>query len=243
MSYRPAVASTPGGAIHVVWEGYQSGDPELYTKMSTDDGATWSAAKRLTWTSGMSIEAAIAVDSGNGVHVAWEDDASGGLEIYCKRSTDAGSTWGAAKRLTWSSESPDFPAVAADSKGGVHVVWRGGTPANYEIYYRGSPDGGVSWNALKRLTWTSGSSEEPAIAVDSSGVIRLVWQEDHSGSGEIHHRKSVDGGANWSSDLRLTFTPGHSGIPELAIDSKYNVHIVWYDNTPGNMEIYYMRGQ
>ena len=243
MSGNPAIASAAGSAIHVAWESSQSGDVELYTKMSADNGATWSASKRLTWTSGLSIEAAVAMDTGNGAHVVWEDDTSGGLEIYYKGSPDGGSAWGAAKRLTWSAESPDFPDVAADSGGGVHVVWRGGTPANYEVFYKSSPDGGASWSAMKRLTWTSGGSEEPAIAVGLDNIIRLVWQDDFPGNSEIYHKKSVDGGANWSSASRLTFTSGHSGIPSLAVDSKYNVHIVWYDDTPGNFEIYYMKGQ
>ena len=243
MSGNPAIASSPGGVIQVVWEGSQSGDPEIYTKTSTDDGGTWSASKRLTWMSGLSFEADVAVDSGNGIHVAWEDDVSGGLEIYYRGSPDGGLTWGTSKRLTWSSDSSYFPAVAADSKGGVHVVWRGNTPANYEVFYKSSPDGGATWMAAKRLTWATGSSEAPDLAIDSNDLIHLVWQDDAPGNAEVYHKASGDGGASWSSAARLTWTSGHSGIPALAIDSKYNVHIVWYDDASGNFEVYYKRGQ
>ncbi len=53
-------------------------------KGSTDEGATWSAAQRLTWTSGWSYFPAIAIDSSNTIHVVWYDDSLGNYEIYYK---------------------------------------------------------------------------------------------------------------------------------------------------------------
>jgi hypothetical protein len=197
----------------------------------------------LTWSSGLSLEADVAVDSGSGVHVVWEDDASGDLEVYYRGSSDGGLNWSPAKRLTWSADSPDFPSVAAGSGGSIHVVWRGGTPANYEIFYRSSPTGGASWNTAKQLTWSTGGSEDPALGVGSNGVIHLVWQDDAPGNSEVYHKQSGNGGTTWSAGERLTWNSGHSGIPALAIDSTGNIHVVWYDNTPGNFEIYYVRGQ
>ncbi len=46
--------------------------------------ADWTAAKRLTWTSGWSHAPAMALDSGNAIHVVWPDDTPGNYEIYYK---------------------------------------------------------------------------------------------------------------------------------------------------------------
>jgi hypothetical protein len=38
-----------------------------------------------------------------------------------------------------------------------------------------------TWTKTKRLTWNSGDSEVPAIAVDSADHIHLIWVDDTSG--------------------------------------------------------------
>jgi len=96
--------------------------------------ADWTPAKRITWTSGMSINSDMAIDSTNTIHVVWEDDTPGNREIYCRRSTDGGTTWIAAKRLTWTSGESIGAAIAVDSDNHIHVVWYDDTPGNHEIY-------------------------------------------------------------------------------------------------------------
>jgi hypothetical protein len=51
-------------------------------------------------------------------------------------SADAGTTWTASQRLTWTSGNSARPAVAADASGNIHLVWQDEAPGNYEIYYK-----------------------------------------------------------------------------------------------------------
>jgi len=97
--------------------------------------------------------------------------------------------------------------------------------------------------AAKRLSWTSGVSFSPVIAVDSSDNLHLVWDDDTPGNFEIYYKKSTDGGATWTANKRLTWTSSYSWNPSVAVDSSGNVHVVWEDDTPGNWEIYYKRGK
>lgn len=55
---------------------------------------------------------------------------------------------------------------------------------------------------------------------------------------EIYYKRSTDGGATWSQDRRLTFAPGLSQRPSLAL-SGGEVHVVWFDGRDGDTEIYY----
>jgi len=103
--------------------------------LAENGGATWSARRRVTWTSASSNAPTLCIDSGNAIHLAWQDFTPGNYEIYYRNSAD-GATWSAAKRLTWTSSHSHIPAMAVDSGGAVHIVWQEDTPGNEEIYYR-----------------------------------------------------------------------------------------------------------
>jgi BNR repeat-like domain len=240
-SYAPAVAAYAGAVVHAVWYDSTPYNYEIYYKRSSDGGATWGGAQRLTWNSGVSAAPAIAVDSGGAVQVVWSDNTPGNDEIYAKKSTDGGSTWSAAKRLTWNSGESDTPAMVIDSNDSIHVVWYDTTPGVSEIYYMRSVDGGTTWSAAKRLTWTSGSSGAPAIASGSGGVLFIVWEDYTPGNQEIYGLKSTNGGTSWSAVQRLTWTSTKSYSPAVALNSGNAVHVVWEDSMAGNSEIYYKR--
>jgi hypothetical protein len=240
-SWRPAIAVDSVNYIHVVWSDDTSGNHEIFYKKSTDGGTTWSAAKRLTMNWGDSQNPAIAVDSSDTVHVVWEDSTTGYEEIFYRQTTDGGTTWSAVKRLTWTAGSSEAPALAIDSSGAIHIVWQDDTPGNDEVYYKRSTDDGASWTSVKRLTWTSGNSRGPEIAMGQGRDISVVWADDTPAEYEfeIYYKKSTDGGTNWGAAKRLTWTPGTSDGPAMAIDSSNGVHILWRNYAQGQGNLYY----
>jgi hypothetical protein len=240
-SYEPAVALGPGGTIHVVWS-EQAGSAAIHYKRSTDGGATWSAAKRLSRTLAWCTSPALSVDSDDNVHVVWDDTTPENPEIYYRKSPDGGTSWNTVQRLTWTAADSYFPAVAADSDDHIHVVFEDITSGDYQIYYRRSLDGGASWSVLQRLAWTSGSSYIPAISTDSGNGIHVVWEEFVFTHGDIYYKNSPDGGTTWNVVKRLTWTSGVSWHADIAIGPSGNIYVVWDDNTPGNYEIYYKKG-
>jgi hypothetical protein len=149
--------------------------------------------------------------------------------------------WGAARRLTWTADASDTPAVAVGTTGSVHVAWSDYTPGNPEIYYKNSPYGGTTWGANKRLTWTAGSSQTPAMGTGPGNAVHVAWSDDTPGNPEIYYRTSGDGGTVWNAVQRLTSTPGKSYSPALAISSGTTLYVVWEDDTPGNYELHYRR--
>jgi hypothetical protein len=225
-SKRPVIATDSSGQVHVVWSDDSFGPYELYHKKSTDGGITWSGASRLTWLSGSSIYPAVCTDLSNNVHVAWHDDTSGNWEIYYKRSTDGGTTW-TTRRLTWDTSSSMRAAIASDSNGFVHVVWKG-------LYYKRSTDGGKTWGSNKQIS-DGGSA---GIAISSLDNIYIARYNNN----EIYFLKSMNSGLDWTVAKRITWNSGESLYPKLTADSGENIHIVWQDDTPGNFEIYYKKG-
>ena len=204
---------------------------------------TWGSSERLTWNSGESYNPTIAVNSSNNIHGAWEDNTPGNFEIFFKRSQNGSATWSGDTRLTWNPGFSYNPAIAVDSSDNIHVVWYDYTPGNFEILYKRSTDGGVKWGALKRLTWNSGDSKTPAIAIDSNTNIHVVWHDDTPVVAEVYYKRSPNGGLSWGSSKRLTWNPGFSTSTAIAVDSNNTIHVVWNNNTSGNPEIYYKKGK
>jgi len=212
--------------------------------IQTAQAQTWSGLKRLTWNSGLSSSPCIAADSGNGIHVVWRDYSPGNEEIFYKKSSDRGTTWLSAVRMTWDAAISSNPRVAADPDFGIHIVWAAYIPGGSEIFYKRSSNAGASWQASKRITWSTGDTFSPAVAVDTVNGVHIAWYDDSSGNFEIYYKKSSDGGTNWSSAKRLTWNAVDSIYPAIAINPSSGVHVVWERGNQGDWsahEIFYRR--
>ena len=237
-SWYPTVTAA-GSCVHVVWADDRNGtfNSEIYYKLSSDQGTSWSQDRRLTYDS-LGSGAPTAVATGDLVHLSWFDNRDGNAEIYYKRSTDQGITWSSDTRLTLDTAGSLYPSIAAESLE-VHLVWQdwrdGGS---YEIYYKRSSDGGTTWLPDARLTYDINQSMAPSIAVSGSDV-HVAWVDDRSSPfWEIYYKRSTDRGVTWSLDTCLTPLSRGPWLPSVSV-SGFHAHMVWLDQRDGNPEIYY----
>jgi hypothetical protein len=237
----PDITVDSSDNLHLVWYDDKSGDQEIYYKKSTDGGSTWTSPKRLTWMTGSSFNPRVRVDSQENIHVVWVDDYPGHNEIYYKQSTDGGTSWSGARRLTNFAAIALPPSLAIDTGNCLHLVWPHslGTPS--EIYYMRSTDGGMNWDASRRLTWNTSDDLNPRITSDAEGNLGLVWQENMSGNYEVFFNRSTDGGTSWTANKRITWNSGNSDSPTIVALSVSSLHVVWGDNSSGDMELCYKK--
>jgi len=227
--------------VHAVWYDFREGNNEIYYKRSSDGGISWGADTRLTNNTAPSFSPSVSV-SGLVVHVVWNDRRDGNYEIYYKRSTDAGISWGADTRLTNNTAHSQFSSIAV-SGSIVHVVWR----ENNDIYYKRSTDGGTSWGSDTRLTNNIASSDGPSVSVSdssSSGGVHVVWYDYRDGNYEIYYKRSADGGTSWGADTRLTnnsFLSTYASVAVYGSSAEGGVYVIWQDERDLNWEIYYKR--
>lgn len=235
-SHNPVIAVN-GSNVFVAWQDDTPGNNEIYFKKSTDGGATWQHAKRLTNNTGDSCNPAIAV-SGTTLFVVWDNDTPRNNNIYFRKSVDDGATWQTAERLTDNTGDSSSPALAV-SGANVNVVWSNTTWGNGEVCFRKSTDSGATWQTVQRITNNAGNSKHLTIAIDGP-IVYLSWTDYTPGNGEIYFGKSSDGGATWQTAKRLTSNSGESFNSRIAI-SGASVYLVWQDPTPGNYEIYFRK--
>ncbi len=236
--------SPPLADVHVVWTDTRDGNDEIYYKRSTNAGVSWGADTQLTNNTSSSFDPSVIVSGSLPmayVHVVWTDERDGNLEIYYKRSTDRGISWGPDTRLTNNpvfSYAPSVSVSGSPTTGVVHVVWMDNRDGNYEIYYKRSTDAGVSWATTDtRLTSNSAQSWYPSVTV-SGTVVHVVWMDNRSGLYDIYYKRSTDGGVSWGADTQLRGSYNFSKFPSVTVSGSV-VHVVWEDNRDQNYEIYY----
>lgn len=111
-----------------------------------------------------------------------------------------------------------------DSNGNLYVTYS----YNGQIYVRRSADGGVTWTDLgfpQTVGYTQGS---PAIVIDSSNCLHVVWTGESSGVTGNQVKYSKHNGSSWSAWVNISATSGYAqSAPAIAIDSANNLHVVW----------------
>lgn len=239
-SENPTIASY-GNILHVVWQDLRDGNYEIYYKISTNSGNSWSGDTRLTNNFATSTNPAVFL-SVNNINVVWNDDRDGNNEIYFKRSTDGGYNWDPVVRITNNASSSTNPSISglADN---IYISWQDNRDGNNEIYYNFSSTMGASWGTDTRLTNDAASSKLPCIAAESmspQSFVHVAWQDDRDGNNEIYYKRSTSNGTSWEPVQRLTNSAGNSLAPVI-ISASHFIHLVWEDDRSGIYGVYYNR--
>ena len=88
------------------------------------------------------------------------------------------------------------------------------------------------------------------VATEANGDIDVVWGDDscqetfpYSCTWHLFFSRSVDGGATFSAPMDIAHRAAGQALyaPQIAVDRKGNINVVWEDTAAGGWEIFYSR--
>jgi hypothetical protein len=174
--------------------------------------------------------------SGATVHVVWAED-HGGDGVWLYHRYGDGTTWSPA----WFIVLGESPTLAVGPDGNVHLVYTSELGGNFEIFYQRWD--GSRWTDPRKVSYTTGSSVYPAIAIAADGTRYVAWADNSTvpGAGEsvIYFAWSPDD-AHWAAG---PVPSGDGTWPQLEVDSQGRVHLAWQDAEQPTEppEVYYSR--
>jgi hypothetical protein len=137
--------------------------------------------------------------------------------------------------------------IVVDDSGTIHVIWGdytnyGGSGSDRDIFYK-YKSYNSDWSSVEVVsTESTGDSNlgyEHCLAVDSSGTLHVVWEDNtnYNGAGtdrDVFYKNKPMGGSWMTTELVSIESTGEYMEPALAIGPNDSVHVVWSDNTNFN---------
>ena len=159
-----------GSTVGIVWneERPDGGNEQLRGVVSTDGGTTLGSdllVGNYTPVTDDVDNPVVAVAQNGNVVACWEDNRSGGDEIYVASTTDGGTSWNADALASKVGSGGGFPrATAGGASDTLGFGWGTGSlfPNQYESVY--TLDGGVTFSSTLTL------SDNPAADVDFAEI-------------------------------------------------------------------------
>ncbi|MBI5623888.1 MAG: SBBP repeat-containing protein [Elusimicrobia bacterium] len=246
----PALAIDGNDVLHVVWGGRNttldpSGgvEPKVAYIWAASPGASWSGYVEIPGNGyeGGENNPSIAVDSKNGLHVAWYGQNSG-LEIGRVRysSKPAGGAWVPYADISYPTADMSVPVVAIDNFDGIHVVAQRREGVNLgdwtEIAYASRAATGL-WGAWRTVAVEPGYSQlSPSMALDSDSGVHVVWSGSNLAypNAQIRYSSRAFAVGTWSAYSTVQPIAAAPQLdPSVAVAGvDEDIFVVWHGSSP-----------
>lgn len=223
---RPEVASDPDGNFVVVWQS-TFGDGSSYgvfARLFDSAGLPVAAEYQVnTFTTNQQYRPSVAMVASGEFLVVWASaggqDGSG-VGVFARQFDSSGAPLGAEFQVNaHTTGDQNEPDAAVDSSGNFVIVWQSFAQdgSSYGVFGRrfnalGTPVTGE----FQVNTYTTGSQEEPTVALDAGGGFVVAWEsyyQDGSYDGVFAQRfctgdADADGACDGSDNCALIYNPG-----------------------------------
>ncbi len=170
---------------------------------------------------------AIEIDTNDNIHMLYLDEG----EVYYYRY-DHG-TWTEFTRLSDGGGNHESPDLKVDREGNLHLVY---LKYGDGIYYRKFCFSNSTWCNRTKLNT---HSYTPVIAPDEAGNLHVIYRGYWN---KIYYKKFDAVKSKWEPELKISRGESLSMEPKIALDSLYNLYVIWYDYRDNeNEELYWAK--
>jgi Dockerin type I domain len=233
----PNVTSLADGGFVVLWQSFAPPDLSqggVFAQLYSSAGAAVGTEFRVnTYTTGSQSYPVAAADASGRFVVVWNSylqDGSGS-GVFGQRYDGSGAAVGAEFAVNDSTfGSQGGATIASRGNGDFVVAWASGYGyASYGVFgqHFSGADGSIFGPVFRLNTFTSGATTAPGVALDSSGQLVAVWQndtEDGSSSGVFGQRFNRP----VRSEFRVnTYSTDYQRYPAIAAAGSGGFVVVW----------------
>ena len=219
----PALATDHQEDKLLVWIAYKGESERLMGKIWR--AGEWSPPFHVVPGTGNYFQP-IAVSTDNGhLWVFWSaQDKRGQWDLYTRKYYEG--SWSRIMRLTEDGGSDIFPDAASGGSR-IVLVWQGFSAGNADIYMMVLPTEHLPDRRPQRVAVTthSASDWEPAVVMDSRGIVTVVWDSYRDGMYNLFLRQWKDG--QLTAVIRVTGDSTFDAHADAAVDRHDNVWIAW----------------
>ncbi len=243
---RSAVAASENGSFAVTWTGADEGKDVFVQRVSSSGTLSGSNAK--VNTDGGSYDqydSDVAMADDGSFVVAWADNRSGSAidEIYIQRFNSSGTAVGGNTKISGAMSNSMKPAVDMNSSGKFVVAWLDTASQQRTVYAAMFNADGSQYGSTLTVSDNSYGPAicKPDVAIDSTGIFVVVWQDSRSGSMDIYLQKYSSAGTAIGSNTRAHSSRLESSQINPAITFVGNngsYQIIWQDDRNGDWDIY-----
>lgn len=231
-SFDMAVDST--GLVTLVWGSNLNGG--VISSSTSQSGSPWSSPATLSETGQVANDPKVAVDSGGLATAVWLSTYASSAIIQSSTS-QSGQPWSPVTEISDPAYPSEYPQIAVDSSGAVTVIWIKPANGNYVIQAR-SKVIGEEWQDQDTFNLSDGDgiSGDANLAVNSSGLVAVIWTSWNRIDTEIVQVRTMESPGEWSPTADLTQDhPGCPsggvgdciGIPQVIVDSSGGITALW----------------
>ncbi|MFZ1397552.1 MAG: sialidase family protein [Candidatus Promineifilaceae bacterium] len=243
---RPVISVAPNGNLIIVYLKQLSGndlDTDPFYRKSTDGGKTWTVPARIYSSIASSRQVDVVFDNSNRAHAVWTENNN---QLWYARD-DVWASNGAKQPFASAQILIESPQLAVGPNGALHLVWFRANINDENILYSSSTNGGANWSTPKDISNPTGASlgasQSPAIAIDSSNRVHVVWEEQVGGTQyQINYSRRETNGV-WSTPVGIsTVVTGITSArePKIIIQGT-KVIVAFEDRSATNQQtLYYL---
>jgi len=201
----------------------------VYTAQSTDNGASFSANRRLTMHTCECCRTSMAWSNAGPV-VFWRNLYDVNTRDFALAHLDDG----AVRRATddeWQIDACPHHGggLAVDGRGAQHLVWYTNGKNRHGLFYKRIEGAAQNLNLGESSPMSIGNAAAQAghpDVVAAGNLVLLTWREFNGKVYSAHAMRSDDGGASWHPPIRLAEATGAADYP-LPLTDGQRALVVW----------------
>ncbi|MCK5291409.1 MAG: hypothetical protein KAR39_05295 [Thermoplasmata archaeon] len=261
----PSIEVDAWGRIYIAWAEFNNSATtrEILVARSDNGGSSFQSPVKVSDNISWAELPKISVSRDGEVHVVWVDwrnDADGkwmpgggidgvdDTDIYYANSTDGGKTFSPNLRVNddngtaFQFLSPNGGSVDVDESDIIHIVWADLRNGTNSVYYSRSTDGGISFEANRKIPSTAETTLAPTVSTDVNGYVYVAWEDDRNITTrpDIYLANSTNYGLSFNEEVKVNADLGSAFQSQPTVSSGQGVvGIAWEDDRLGERDIYF----